>query len=121
MPGPLNAYQEVEKSTMSGRALEALILNKAAMRLLDVRNNWEASKQDGELDDALKYNQKLWTFFQVELTDPANSLPLEIRQNLLTLAKFIDKRTLEVMISPAPEKLDILISINQNIASGLNN
>ncbi len=33
---------------------------------------------------------------------------------------FIDKRTFEVMLKPAPEKLTILIEINMNIAAGLN-
>jgi flagellar biosynthesis activator protein FlaF len=116
----LSAYQEIEKTTLSGRALEALILNKAAMQLIDARNNWTTATDGDGLDEALKYNQKIWTFFQVELTDPENALPVEIKQNLLSLARFVDKRTVEVMVAPTPEKLDILIAINQNIAAGLN-
>jgi flagellar protein FlaF len=46
-------------------------------------------------------------------------LPLEIKQNLLALSVFVDRRIFEVMAYPAPEKLDILININRNIAAGL--
>jgi flagellar protein FlaF len=53
------------------------------------------------------------------LTQADNPLPEEIRQNILSLSVFVDRRIFEVMAYPAPEKLDILISINRNIAAGL--
>lgn len=116
---PLDAYQEVATATLSGRELEATILNKAATQLLYVKNNWDAPDREAALDEALRYNQHVWSFFQSELSSEDNPLPPEIRRNLLTLSMFVDKRTFEVMAFPAPEKLDILISINQNLAAGL--
>jgi len=116
---PLDAYKTVESNTLTGRELEAMVLSKAAMVLQDVRNHWEEADLTVRLDEALRYNQRLWTFFQVELGSTENPLPSEIRQNLLSLSKYIDKRTFEVMASPVREKLDILISINNNIAAGL--
>lgn len=120
MPGnPLEAYQAVERNTLEGRELEAMVLSKAAVILQSVCNEWDAGDRLERLDEALRYNQRLWTFLQVELAKDDNPLPLSIRQNLLTLSKFIDKRTFEIMASPAREKLDILVNINQNIAAGL--
>jgi flagellar protein FlaF len=116
---PLEAYQNVERATLSGRNLEAMVLSKAAGMLQNVRNHWDAPDHEALLDDALRYNQRLWTFFQVELSMEGNPLPKEVRENLLSLSVFVDKRTFEVMANPAAEKLDILISINQNIAAGL--
>lgn len=116
---PLNAYQEVEKATLSGRDLEATVLMRAASRLMDIKNNWNTPSREAELDEALRYNQRVWTFFQSELLNADNPLPAEIKRNLLSLSVFVDKRTFDVMAFPAQEKLDILISINQNIASGL--
>jgi flagellar protein FlaF len=116
---PLNAYKEVERNTLEGRDLEAMVLSKAAVLLQSVQNHWTGADLDSRLDEALRYNLKLWTLFQAELSSPENPLPPEVKKNLLTLSKFIDKRTYEVLSSPAPEKLDILISINQNIAAGL--
>lgn len=115
----LSAYQEVEQSTVSGRDLEALALTNAAMRLIEVRNAWNEAGCHDRLDDALRLNQRLWTVFQTEVASPENALPLEIKNNLLSLSVFVDKRTFEIYASPEPEKLDVLIRINQEIAAGL--
>jgi flagellar protein FlaF len=122
MPGnPLEAYGEVEKSTLSGRELEALVLSKAANILKSVQNRWNEPERNQQLDDALRYNQKLWSLFQSDLASADNPLPVEVRQNLLNLSIFIDKRTFHIIMErdPDPSKLDILISINRNIAAGL--
>ncbi len=111
-------YQDVEKATVSGRETEARVLTQAAIKLQVCQKNW----QDGifeELDTALKYNQKIWSIFQSELIKNDNPLPTEIKRDLLKLAGFIDRRIFETMSSPSPEKLDIIIKINQNIAAGL--
>jgi flagellar biosynthesis activator protein FlaF len=116
---PLEAYRSVEKATLSGRDLEASVLERAATMLQSVRENWSATDRDAMLDDALRFNQRLWTFFQAELMDEANPLPAPVKTNLLNLSGFVDKRTFEVMATPASEKLKILIDINRNIAAGL--
>lgn len=116
---PLDAYQDVATATLSGRELEASILNKAAKQLIAVKNDWHGPDLEARLDQALKYNQQIWSFFQAEISAPENPLPVEIKNNLLSLSVFVDKRTFDLMAYPAPEKLDILININQNLAAGL--
>ena len=76
--------------------------------------------EDAKLDEALKYNQRIWTIFQAELLNPENPLPKQIRQDILSLSAFIDKRIFEVMAFPSPEKLNAIININLNLAAGLN-
>ncbi len=115
----LNAYQSVERNTLSGRELEASVLTRAALMLADVQQHWNEPNRDERLDHALRHNQRLWTLFQAELSAPDHPMPVELRQNLLNLAAFVDKRSFEVMAYPDPAKLDILISINKNIAAGL--
>jgi flagellar protein FlaF len=98
--------QEMDVNVMddlAGRELEAAVLNKAAELL----------------DNALKYNQTLWSVFQAELMDEANPLPVELRRNILSLSTFVDRRTFEVLAYPEPTKLDILIKINRSLADGL--
>lgn len=116
---PIDAYHSVEKEALTGRALEAAILSRAALRLRAVRDQWDSPERDPLLEEALRYNQRIWTLLQVELTNPENPLPKEIKENLLTLSSFIDKRTFETMAYPAADKLDALININHNIAAGL--
>jgi flagellar protein FlaF len=115
----LDAYRTAEKATASGRELEAAALFKAARQLEAVQRSWEAADREQRLDDALRYNTRLWTFFQTELSEPDHPMPREIRINLLQLSKFIDKRTFETLAYPAPEKLQVLIDINRQIAMGL--
>ena len=83
-------------------------------------NHYSLSAAANELlDDALSYNQRLWTLLQSELARPDNPLPENVRFDILRLSRFIDKRIYETMAFPAPEKLDIIIKINQNLAAGL--
>jgi flagellar protein FlaF len=119
LAGQLEAYRTVQKTTQSGRELEASVLTKAAMLLQQCQNAWDAADRDQKLDEGLKYTQKIWTFFQSELARPDNPLPKKLREDLLSLSIYIDKRIFEVMANPAPEKLTILININLNIAAGL--
>jgi len=116
---PLQAYDTVSKATMSGREIEAAVLTNAAQKLKDCQCNWNNEDHEDSLDKALKFNQQLWSIFQGELGQEDNPLPSEIRHNLLALSAFVDKRIFETMANPSPEKLDIVIDINQNIAAGL--
>lgn len=116
---PIDVYQSVQKETMSGRELEAHVLQKAVVILKDCQDKWGESGQFERLDDALRFNQRLWTFFQSELTEEGSQVPKALRQDLLNLSIFIDKRTFDIMAYPEKEKLDILININRNIAEGL--
>lgn len=116
---PVNAYAEMNKESLSGRELEASVLTRAGLMLKQVQENWNAPDRDEKLLEAIKFNQKVWSFFQAELSDPENPLPRNIRQDILNLSLFIDKRLFEVLASPDPDKLSIVIDINFNIAAGL--
>jgi flagellar biosynthesis activator protein FlaF len=115
----LKAYESVNKSTMSGRDIEAEILTQAALKLKECQDNWNESSRSTKLHDSLKHNQRIWTIFQAELEKPENPLPIDLKRDLLRLSFFIDKRTMETLAYPAPEKLTILININHNISAGL--
>ena len=119
MQSPYNAYNTIAQETMSGRELEAHVLTKAANKLRTAKSNWDMPDQNELLNEALKYNQRIWTFFQAEISSKDNALPRELRQDLLNLSVFVDRHTLSVMSYPSPEKLNVLIDINMNIASGL--
>ncbi len=115
-----NAYKSVSKTSMSPRQLEAAVLNRAAAMLKAVQDNWDAPDRDEKLDEALRYNQKLWTIFQADLADEDCPLPKKLREDILTLSLFVDRRTFELMAKPERERMTVLININQNIAAGLN-
>lgn len=116
---PISAYQSVDKTTASGRDLEAAALTKGALLLAEAQQKWDSPEREQLLEAALTYNQRLWSLFQTELTEASNPLPEEVKTNLLVLSVLVDKRIFEVMAYPAPEKLNLVININRNIAAGL--
>ena len=113
------AYKSVEKATVSGRDTEARVLTEAALKLRICQKKWDDTNRSELLDEALTYNQRIWTIFQAELGKSDNPLPDHIKHDLLRLSAFIDKRIFEIMAFPDPEKLTIIIKINENIAAGL--
>lgn len=115
----LEAYRTVQNSTASGRGIEAGALTRCALLLSDCRKNWDAPDHEEKLAEALRANQVVWSIFQSELTRKDNPLPRQLKEDILSLSLFIDKRIFEVMAHPAPEKLKILIDINLNLAAGL--
>jgi flagellar protein FlaF len=117
----LEAYRIAKNSTnMTGREIEAAALTRCALMLSECKNNWDAPNRDENLSEALEINQRVWTILQGELTREDNPLPKQIKEDLLSLSVFINKRTIQVMAYPSCEKLKILIDINLNIATGLN-
>ncbi|NJD38919.1 MAG: flagellar biosynthesis regulator FlaF [Geobacter sp.] len=113
-------YEQQSKDFMSPRELEASVLSKAAMKLKSCQEKWNSTEREKMLDEAIRYNQKVWSFFQSELSMPDNPLPKNMREDILNLSLFIDKRLFEVMAYPHdPAKLDIVININLNLAAGL--
>jgi flagellar protein FlaF len=116
----LEAYRSVQKTTaMSGREIEASVLTQAALKLQCCQSNWGSADNEEKLDEALKYNQKIWSIFQGELAKDDNPLPKKLRQDILSLSLFIDKRIFEILSFPSPEKLTVIININLNLAAGL--
>jgi len=115
----LKAYESVAKSTMNGREVEAAVLTKAARKLKECQTSWDADDRETQLNQALRFNQRIWSILQAELSKKQNPLPDKIKIDLLRLSAFIDKRIFEIMAYPSPEKLTVIININNNIAAGL--
>jgi flagellar protein FlaF len=108
-----------QKNTGDPRETEARVLLKAANMLQDLQNQWNPNDL-ARLDETLKYNRQVWMlFFDTAVEDKDGDRPLELRNNIINLANFVFKRTVEILSEPTREKLDILISINRDIAAGL--
>lgn len=116
---PISSYSNMQKENLSGRELEASVLSRAGIMLKQVKENWNAQDRDQKLTEAIKFNQKVWSFFQAELSDPENPLPANLKQDILNLSIFVDKRLFEILAAPDPEKLSVVIEIDFNIAAGL--
>ena len=118
-----NIYQQVLRETLDGRELEASVLFSGAQKLRKCAGGWEqrhTQEFEERLTEALQFNQKLWSYLQVELGSPANPLPETLRMNLLQLSKFIDKRIFALFAgSGTMDDLLSIARINEHIGGGL--
>ncbi len=97
------------------REIEAWGLTQAALKLRDAMNDGDPEV----IRSAIRINWQLWTILQGELLDPDCPLPDDLRANAISLSSFVDKQSLDLISSPEVSKIDILISINRELAAGL--
>ena len=110
-------YAQNEVSGLTQAELESRALIRTASNLNQIKENWEERK--GELDEALEKNRKLWAIIASAMNEEDCPQPPEVRKNVLSLAMFVFQRTVDTLAEPEPQKLNVLISINMNIAKGL--
>ncbi len=115
----LNAYKKVQRVTATPRETEAWVLTEGANRLRHCQKNWDDQNRSKLLNEALRYNQTIWSIFQTELISDKSRLPMDLRHNLLRLSSIIDKQIFKTMTEPSPEQLDPIININLGLADGL--
>lgn len=109
----------LQKHTPDQRELEAHVLLKSAKFIQDMQNDWD-NVTSQILEDILRYNRQVWMmFYDTALENPEGNRPNDLRSNIVNLAQFIFKREIEILAQPEKKKLDILISINRDIAAGL--
>ena len=112
------AYQQVGRQTTSPRDLEANLLSRSATTLQRIRDDWP-NQTHRDLAAALLFNRRLWTVFISSATREDSALPVDIRQNIANLGIFIMKHSVALQAEPVPQKLDVLININRQLAAGL--
>lgn len=109
----------LQKHTPDQRELEAHVLLKSAKFMQDMQNDWD--NVTGQiLEDILRYNRQIWMmFYDTAMQNPEGNRPDDLRNNILSLAQFVFKREIDILAKPEKKKVDILISINRDIAAGL--
>ncbi|CAK0775897.1 flagellar protein FlaF [Azospirillaceae bacterium] len=98
------------------RDTEAWALTEAARRLIDASR---CPKDPNMLQEALQINQKLWTIFQVSISEEDCPLPIDLRHNIAALSLLVDRETVQRLVDLDATKLDKLIQVNRSVASGL--
>ena len=112
------SYASTQKEGLSQSELESRAFICTASALNRIKEHWDAEKET--LPDALEKNKLLWTVIASAMKEDDCPQPKEVRNNILQLAAFVFKRTMDLLGEPRPEGLDVLININMNIARGLN-
>lgn len=113
-----NAYARTAHSALTPREAESQLLLKAAQRLIGASQALE-SGENARLNEALSYNQRVWTLLSSEATADENPLPVDVKQGVGRLGAFVLRSCVDTMIAPTPEKIATLVSINNHVAAGL--
>ncbi|RVU38540.1 hypothetical protein EOI86_04455 [Hwanghaeella grinnelliae] len=117
MSNPYASQQRSQLENAAPQAAEGWALVETARRLESAKRNPDDSNA---ILAAVRVNWRIWTIIQSSLVDPECPLPQEVRENLLNLSRFIDRRSAELIATPADvHKLDVLINIDRQIGAGL--
>lgn len=118
------AYGENAKQNAGDpREVEARALLKSAQHLQTLYDQWDEFSAERQIvEDALRYNRTLWMmFYDNAIEDDNEERTADLRSNIVNLANFVFKRTIEIQSDAERnrEKLSVLININREVASGL--
>lgn len=108
------AYAPTAAPTRSERSIEYQVIARITYRM---KSAIEADDRI-RLIEALHENRKLWRTLALDVADPDNMLPADLRARIYYLAEFTDHHTSQVLaakISPVP-----LLEVNMAILRGLN-
>ena len=113
----VDAYGQTAINGLSPREAEAAALMKSANQLQAAKEQW--AQDMGDVANALYFNRQLWILLTSAVADNENPLPVDVRNNVGNLGTFVFKQTMDIEADPQATKLDDLISINRELAAGL--
>jgi len=110
-----HGYKTVQREMNSDKAIELKVFISVTSALSRVDN--EAIGGATQLAEALIDNAKLWNILFIDLVNPDNLLPMDLKSNLISLAEFTQAHTLKVLSGAADHQ--VLIDMNQSMIAGL--
>ena len=109
------AYADTIASTRTDRDTEYRLIAQISHRI-------KAAAEAGPMEfprlvQALNDNQQLWTRLAVDVADPKNGLPEDLRARIFFLSEFVQQHTGKVLARKG--KIALLLEINAAILRGL--
>ena len=109
------AYGEVTQRTAGEKDIELALFQQITNELRNVSD--ADTVQPTDWAEAIHRNQQLWTTIAIDLLNPGNALPEEMKRSLLYLAEFVRQNSLKILSGEGD--IADLIEINQSIMMGL--
>lgn len=110
----IKSYQNTQRITEDPRQTEYRLFGQVTGALIEAQ---KTAASGGALMEVIDWNRKIWQTLAFDCADQNNTLPENIRANIVSLSFFVTKYSTTVMRERAP--LDPLISINRTIMEGL--
>ena len=111
----LQAYQKASARAENPREMEYRLFGQVTRALMAAA---EADVSDTTTRiDALDWNRRLWSVLATDCADSANSLPVELRAQIISLSIWVNKHSSAVM--RREEDFAPLIDVNRIMMQGL--
>jgi len=109
------SYKTVQKDMTSDKSVELRVFMSitAQLRAVDASDKL----QFPALSDAIVENLKLWRILFIDLVNPENTLPLDLKTSLIQLAEFTQNHSRRVLLGEATP--EVLVDINDSVIAGL--
>jgi len=111
----LRAYQQAAARSESPKEAEYRLFGQVTRALMD------AAKEDvtnlSARMDALDWNRRLWSALGSDCASPENTLPAELRAQIISLSIWVGKYT--SLVIRGEDDIEALIDINRIIMQGL--
>tara|TARA_B100000686_G_C16622527_1_gene880029 strand:+ start:609 stop:1013 length:405 start_codon:yes stop_codon:yes gene_type:complete len=114
----ISKYKAAQSGTETPRQTEYRIFAEVTTALLSLDDNIDNNKFKGpEFFKVVDWNRRLWMTLQMDLAQADNSLPEELKANLISISMWVERQTREVMKGEA--SVSSLIKVNRTIMEGL--
>lgn len=111
----LQAYQQAAQRAENPREAEYRLFGQVTRALMSAA---EADRNDLRTRmDALDWNRRLWSALAADCAEPANTLPVPVRAQIISISLWVGRHTSAVM--RGEEEMGDLIDINRIIMQGL--
>lgn len=106
-------YQQAQQKAEDPRQTEYRAMGLVTGKLIDARDSGDKRK----LVEAVHLNEKLWSLFRCDLSQPGNGLPVDLRARLISISLWVQRHSSKVVKGEGD--LEALIDVNRNIMGGL--
>ena len=111
----VQAYQRAAQKAESPRQTEYRAFALATRTLIE--SAALPQHEIGKRAEALAKNRQLWSLLASDCATTGNSLPQDLRAQIISLSLFVDRYSSQVLRENAP--VDVLIEINRTVMQGL--
>ena len=111
----LQAYQKASARAENPREMEYRLFGQVTRALMAAAES-DVSDTATRID-ALDWNRRLWSVLATDCADSANSLPVELRAQIISLSIWVNKHSSAVM--RREEDFAPLIDVNRIMMQGL--
>jgi flagellar biosynthesis activator protein FlaF len=110
----LEAYRRVQRTAESPRQSEYRLFAQVTAALINARDE---ELTHAPLVDVLDWNRRMWGTLSSDCAAPGNSLPNELRAQIISLGLWVSRYSSQVATQGA--NIDPLIDVNKSIMEGL--